>query len=1314
MLYEMVLRYLRYTTKAFALLVAFTLSSSSLLAQSINIVRYDTICPGETGCHTYMDTLYYEDWESGNSSCWTFDKNNSTYIDGFGISTQIQAKQVPSYRFQAYQGKSLFEVSDKIYNLYGYIVDEQIPAYISNAWGQNMLTYFTSTATSPNFKITNPSQTTVSFYFYDEILGEEGIGFDVDGYPTLNWSEVYWYYNLLNIIDEVALYGSSSTSNLWHLGGVDIDREHENAENYDSWKKATISMSSLSAGNNTLKFYHINHGGLGFGVDNILVYGPRCIEIPVEVSALPAGSHKTTTETVIRYGCTPTTITTHWYVSGQSDTTIVSTTQNPYTWNGSQYTASGIYSKTGFHDKHGCDSTAYLDLTIQSNDTTHIDTTVCNAFYWDANDRNYSTSTHDTLRYSNHWGLDSLIILNLTVNYSTIKQDDTPENKCDSLVWTNIKSGRTFVFHSSGALYDTLSIRNHVNCDSIHESLFIITHSSKADTLTIMSCDTFRWVFNGILYARDTLVSDTLKQGNQDGCDSIATLNLTITNNIIIDSSVIACDSFYWDVTDSTYTLSTTDSLKGKSLDGCDSTLRLLLTIHRHTERHDTLNVCDAHVWQPYAGKHDTITLAGTYFDTLFNGNNVGCDSALILHLTLRHSTQSDTLKQVGCDSSKWVFNDRFYDSTDVYSDTIKNGNHEKCDSIGFLSLTIYSKHPNEIVDTIVCDSFYWELNHRTFTQSITLNERYHYSSNIACDSVIKKIQVAVYKTFYDTILQNACDSFSWHYRYDTILYASGTFQDTLKRQQAKNCDSIRTLQLTINHSRVMPPLTTLECDSMIWDFNHQTYYADTTLIDTIPTREGCDSIGTLRLTIDHSPIKDIAIDSCDRFYWAAKGKTYQESGIYESRIPSAGNCDSIIKLHLTIRKSTDSIWRITACDTFVWQLEQDNVLTMSGVFSNTITNAVGCDSVRTLYLTINHDSPNDTHSVIVCNRYVWPANNTVYYESGIYSAHLRNIAGCDSVSTIRLTVSYNSTNHNEYVACDSIYWEGTDSVYFVSTTDTARLHNQYGCDSLVIQQLNVKHSTYGESQSHTACEQFVWHVSWDKTLKQSGVYHDTIANSVGCDSIIQLRLTIYRNDTVNLYETICDNNPYMMFGQKFVTSGDYPFRSSNRYSCDSILLLHLTVHPTYTIAFSDTAFREDLPYYFDGKYPFDSETRNEPIAFQTADGCDSIYYLTLFITIRQLGCDQRLVFPNVVTPNGDGQNDRFCIVGVDGGCYPTNELFIYNRWGTLVFHRKDISSCADAWEPDYMPAGTYYYRFQASNVYGAIERHGVVEVIKN
>jgi len=63
------------------------------------------------------------------------------------------------------------------------------------------------------------------------------------------------------------------------------------------------------------------------------------------------------------------------------------------------------------------------------------------------------------------------------------------------------------------------------------------------------------------------------------------------------------------------------------------------------------------------------------------------------------------------------------------------------------------------------------------------------------------------------------------------------------------------------------------------------------------------------------------------------------------------------------------------------------------------------------------------------------------------------------------------------------------------------------------------------------------------------------------------------------------------------------------------------------------------------------------------------------------------LKIPNVFTPNGDGVNDFFEIVGL--GLFAENELYVFNRWGNEVFHQNHYQN---NWNGQHLEEGTYYY----------------------
>ncbi|MCV9930207.1 gliding motility-associated C-terminal domain-containing protein [Flavobacterium sp. LS1R49] len=85
-----------------------------------------------------------------------------------------------------------------------------------------------------------------------------------------------------------------------------------------------------------------------------------------------------------------------------------------------------------------------------------------------------------------------------------------------------------------------------------------------------------------------------------------------------------------------------------------------------------------------------------------------------------------------------------------------------------------------------------------------------------------------------------------------------------------------------------------------------------------------------------------------------------------------------------------------------------------------------------------------------------------------------------------------------------------------------------------------------------------------------------------------------------------------------------------------------------------------------------------------------------------------KIVIPNVITPGGDGYNDKFVIKGLE--YYPGSPLIIYNRWGNQVY-RSD--SYDNSWNANGLSGGTYYYIFKLKTTDGNKDYNGWIEVLK-
>jgi gliding motility-associated-like protein len=111
------------------------------------------------------------------------------------------------------------------------------------------------------------------------------------------------------------------------------------------------------------------------------------------------------------------------------------------------------------------------------------------------------------------------------------------------------------------------------------------------------------------------------------------------------------------------------------------------------------------------------------------------------------------------------------------------------------------------------------------------------------------------------------------------------------------------------------------------------------------------------------------------------------------------------------------------------------------------------------------------------------------------------------------------------------------------------------------------------------------------------------------------------------------------------------------------------------------------------------SNTTNSAIKTITNVSGYGIYALATIYADKFLPGDVAVY--NNLTPNGDGINDEFIIVGIEE--YPDNVVQIFNRWGGTVSEIKGYNNKEKAFRgfsnagltlnnSEVLPSGTYYY----------------------
>ncbi|MCH7396344.1 gliding motility-associated C-terminal domain-containing protein [Belliella sp. DSM 107340] len=82
---------------------------------------------------------------------------------------------------------------------------------------------------------------------------------------------------------------------------------------------------------------------------------------------------------------------------------------------------------------------------------------------------------------------------------------------------------------------------------------------------------------------------------------------------------------------------------------------------------------------------------------------------------------------------------------------------------------------------------------------------------------------------------------------------------------------------------------------------------------------------------------------------------------------------------------------------------------------------------------------------------------------------------------------------------------------------------------------------------------------------------------------------------------------------------------------------------------------------------------------------------------------------PNVITPNGDGDNDTFQIMGLSK--FASNKIVIFNRYGDHLFESENYQN---DWDADGLPAGTFFYILTVNEHNGQEKQFkGWIQVVK-
>lgn len=292
---------------------------------------------------------------------------------------------------------------------------------------------------------------------------------------------------------------------------------------------------------------------------------------------------------------------------------------------------------------------------------------------------------------------------------------------------------------------------------------------------------------------------------------------------------------------------------------------------------------------------------------------------------------------------------------------------------------------------------------------------------------------------------------------------------------------------------------------------------------------------------------------------------------------------------------------------------------TETGNYSDTIPNAAGCDSVINIDLTILNSVSNSI-TVSSCESYTSDANNE-YTSTGSYTETFTGNNGCDSILTINLTILENSTNQFSVSTCKPDYLSPSGKTYTMSGNYTDTLDNAAGCDSIINIDLTLNVQLI-DSLEVTACG--FYNSPSGQILDSTGVYKDTIPSVAGCDSILVIDLEISEELFTELAIVSCDSVTYK--DSVIYNNGNFTDSLIAVNGCDSIVLVNHDVYNSYRFDINTSAcnnFR--LPSGIEV-----SESGIYTDTLKSINQCDSI--ITIDLTINTVNTDIDIDGNNLIT----------------------------------------------------------------------------------
>jgi gliding motility-associated-like protein len=339
------------------------------------------------------------------------------------------------------------------------------------------------------------------------------------------------------------------------------------------------------------------------------------------------------------------------------------------------------------------------------------------------------------------------------------------------------------------------------------------------------------------------------------------------------------------------------------------------------------------------------------------------------------------------------------------------------------------------------------------------------------------------------------------------------------------------------------------------------------------------------------------------------------------------------------------------------------------------------CDANKAKVTTQNLLNSQKCDSVVT-TKIIYAGSNPTYLKAstceiskvGTTSVNLKNQRGCDSTVYTTLTLKIDTINAKRLI-CEGDSMMFGNKILKSSGQYTQILKTKSGCDSLVNLDLTVakKDSIFQEKQT---CNK-----------QKAGFQREFLKNKQGCDSLVVTLFTLKNEIKFAQKLSLCEGKSISVGDTTLKTSGIYVKILKNTEGCDSIVTTELTVTTLDLKMPNDTVLNlgDSVKLIGLSQTTLPVKWQWTPNTFLDCDTClatwakpvtSIMYRLAVYDTLskcRKEGvvyvktkteCDAYI--PNAFSPNDDGVNDKLMIY-LDKCVKRVKRFALFSRWGNPI-----------------------------------------------